>query len=113
MHDHEAGLSDGIDAGSGSTEPVKSVREEAWLLLRELSRQDARAAIDDDGSSSSDTSDSARGHRCPHGWCGLCAVVEIIRDNPGAMDQVTSSVASSLRALATLIEQAGNRGKST
>ncbi len=87
-----------MSGGAGEGSPVGSVGEEALRLLRALStppaRDDADAAADD--------------HACPNGWCPVCGVVAFVRDNPEAVQQVTDSAASVVRALRDLYDAAVN-----
>ena len=82
-----------------AADEVGSVGEEALRLLRAL------------GSSHGDVtqpSESAE-HACPNGWCPVCGVVSFVRENPEAVQQVTDTAASLMRALRDLYDSAVNQ----
>lgn len=79
---------------------VGSVGQEALRLLRALSTPSAEATPGD----ANGTDD----HACPNGWCPVCGVVAFVRDHPEAVQQVTDSAATMLRALRDLYDAAVN-----
>lgn len=55
-------------------------------------------------------------HTCPHGWCPVCRVVEVVQDHPEAAAAVVTagvafahSIREALDAILNPVDQAGHR----
>jgi len=91
---HDRARADGADE-------VGSVGQEALRLLRALSTPAAAETVGGETGGADD-------HACPNGWCPVCGVVAFVRDNPEAVQQVTDSAATMLRAMRDLYDAAVN-----
>ena len=83
---------------------VGSLGRELAELLRTLGTQ-AREAGGDGADDLLDDLDPAQPHdaaRCPHGWCPLCHVVELVQDHP----EVASAVLDSAMVFARSVRDA-------
>ena len=73
-------------------EPVGSVAEEAFKLLRALAPDSGSATAGD--------------HQCTTAWCPVCQVVGFVRTHPEAVATVTHSAAAFARSVRDLVDTA-------
>ena len=96
-----------VDAPPHDTEPVGSVAQEAFKLLRAVASQDAAADGHDDTSAGhASGAQPPHDHTCSTSWCPVCQVVGFVRDNPDAIASVTRSATDLARSLRDLVETA-------
>lgn len=104
---HESEASDPRSTGS---DDVGTVGEEALRLVRALGTTSPWETGSSDAGARDENADRARDeHACPNGWCPVCGVVAFVRENPEAIQQVTDSAGSLMRALRDLVDVAVTR----
>lgn len=89
--------------GPQDPEAVGSLGRELAELLRTLGSQAREAGAS--GPTFDEVIEPGRPHtndRCPHGWCPLCSVVELVQDHP----EVASAVLDSAVAFARSVRDA-------
>ena len=85
------------------SEPVGSVAQEAFKLLRAVTAQGVGASTVDDRPSAEH---GAHDHVCSTTWCPVCQVVGFVRDNPDAIASVKRSATDLARSLRDLVDVA-------
>lgn len=88
-----------MSATQPDAEPVGTVAEEAFKLFRALTASPA-------GDETADVTTETSAHVCSTGWCPVCQVVGLVRDNPEAIASVTRSAAVLARSVRDLIDTA-------
>ena len=85
------------------SEPVGSVAQEAFKLLRAVTAQGVGAPTVDDHAAHDQTDHD---HVCSTTWCPVCQVVGFVRDNPDAIASVKRSATDLARSLRDLVDTA-------
>lgn len=81
-------------------DPIGSAAEEALKLMRALAAGARDAAhLDQSGPEA-----AAPDHTCPHGWCPVCRVAELVRDNPEVVDSLTDAAVGLVRSVSDLLD---------
>ncbi len=80
---------------------VGSLGRELTELFRTMS---AAAAAEDDRAEQTSGEPHAAGVRCPHGWCPVCSVVEVVQDNPELLGHVLDAATTFARAVRDVME---------
>ncbi|KAA1378656.1 hypothetical protein [Aeromicrobium fastidiosum] len=90
------------------SEPVGSVAQEAFKLLRAVTAQGVGASTGDDRPSHDQAAQdhAAHDHVCSTTWCPVCQVVGFVRDNPDAIASVKRSATDLARSLRDLVDTA-------
>lgn len=71
--------------------------------LTELFRTMSSAAAEERSEHTSEQA-HAVGQRCPHGWCPVCGVVEVVQDNPELLGHVLDAATTFARAVRDVME---------
>ena len=100
------------------SEPVGSVAQEAFKLLRAVTAQGVAAPTGTDRASRDQTAhdqtardqtardQAPHDHVCSTTWCPVCQVVGFVRDNPDAIASVKRSATDLARSLRDLVDTA-------
>ena len=85
-----------------SDEPVGTLAEEAAKLVAAMISPGAprNVEIDADAAEAAASGD----HRCPHGWCPLCQVVEYVQDHPEIVAEVVLAGAEFLKVVRDAVD---------
>lgn len=78
-------------AGAGAQEPVGSLGQETFKLLRALA-DDRVGPPPRDSAAASD-------HQCTTGWCPVCRVVGFVKDNPEVVEEVGAAASHLARTV--------------
>ena len=95
------------------SEPVGSVAQEAFKLLRAVTAQGVgastgtdRASRDQPAHDQTARDQAPHDHVCPTTWCPVCQIVGFVRDNPDAIASVKRSATDLARSLRDLVDTA-------
>lgn len=67
---------------------IGSLAEETAKLFAVLTDRNSASETTSGFDDSSAEPGSADAHRCPHGWCPLCRVADVVAENPELLDGV-------------------------
>jgi len=86
-----------------SKDPIGSVAEEAWKLVHALTNH----RMDDAGDAPTESeAEHHHDHPTTCQWCPVCRLINVIRDNPEAVENVTASAAAFAQSVKSLLDAA-------